>query len=78
MHQTYHALTTFVTSVQRGMYMRRWLQNGLLAGTMLLALLLLGIAIQNLIPLVPFAALLYSCLAILILLAVARSHAGGY
>lgn len=69
-HQEYHVLTTFVTSVRRGLYLRRWLQSGVLAGTMLLALLLLGIAIQKLIPIVPFAALLYSLIALLTLLAV--------
>lgn len=69
MDQAFHVLTTFATAVRRGIYMRRWLQSGILAGTVLLALLLLGIAIQILVPLVPFVALLYSFMVLLTLLA---------
>ncbi|MEE8304271.1 MAG: DUF4175 family protein [Candidatus Tectomicrobia bacterium] len=68
MHQEYRVLTTFVTSVRRGLYARRLLQGGVLISTILLTLLLLGIAIQQLIPLAPFTAPVYSIFTVLVTL----------
>jgi hypothetical protein len=68
MNQEYRALATFVRRVQRGLFTRRLLQGGVLVSTLLLALLLLGIGVQRLVPLMPLVAPLYSVLAVLVLL----------
>jgi hypothetical protein len=73
MSQEYRVLEVFVRRVQRGLYVRRLLQGGLLAGTILLALLLLGIGVQQLIAFVPLVAPFYSAFAVLTLL-----FLGGY
>jgi hypothetical protein len=69
MSQEYRVLTTFVRGIQRGLYARRLLQGGVLVGTVLLTLLLLGIGIQQLIPFAPLLAPIYSALTVLVLLA---------
>ncbi|GIX48354.1 MAG: hypothetical protein KatS3mg131_2565 [Candidatus Tectimicrobiota bacterium] len=71
MDRDYRLLVAFVRRVQRGLYGRRLLQGGVLALTVLLAVLLLGAGVQLLLPLVPVAALFYSGLALLVLVATA-------
>jgi hypothetical protein len=68
MNQEYHLLAEFLRRVQRGLYARRLLQSGVLFLTIVLVLLLLGIGVQHLIPLVPFAAPAYSAMTVLVLL----------
>jgi hypothetical protein len=68
MSQEYRFLATFLRRVQRGLYTRRVLQSGVWSLTVVLVVLLLGIGVQQLIPLVPLAAPIYSVLAVLVLL----------
>lgn len=69
MSQDYRKLTTFVQQVRHALYRRRLLQGGTVLLTVLLAILLLGVGVQHLLPLFPLAALLYSALALLVILA---------
>jgi hypothetical protein len=69
MSQDYRKLTTFVQQVRHALYQRRLLQGGTVLLTVLLAILLLGLGVQYLVPLFPLAALLYSALALVVILA---------
>lgn len=69
MVQEYRVLTAFVRQVQRGLYRRQLTQSGVLALTVLLAILLLGLGVQWLLPWVPVLALAYSVFTVLVLLA---------
>lgn len=69
MSQEYRFLAKFVRRVQRRLYQRRLLQGGVLAGTVALVLLLLGVAVQPLLPRLPLAAVIYSAVAVLAVLA---------
>ena len=69
MSQEYRVFAKFVRRVQRRLYQRRLLQGGVLTGTVALALLLLGVAVQPLIPRLPLAAVVYSAVAVLAVLA---------
>jgi len=64
MAQEYRSLAAFVQRVQRGLTLRRLLQNCLLLGTVCLAVLLLGVGVQALVTSAPWVALLYSLLAL--------------
>ncbi len=69
MSQEYRVFAKFVRRVQRRLYQRRLLQGGVLTGTVALALLLLGVAVQPLAPRLPLAAVAYSAVALLVVLA---------
>jgi hypothetical protein len=68
MSQEYRILAAFVQRVHRGLYTHRLLQGGVLVLTIILALLLLGLGVQQLVPLVPLVAPIYSAVAVLVLL----------
>ena len=68
MSQEYRILAAFLRRVHRGLYAHRLLQGGVLVLTIILALLLLGLGVQQLVPLVPLAAPIYSAVAVLVLL----------
>ena len=70
MSQEYRVFAKFVRRVQRRLYQRRLLQGGVLTGIVALALLLLGVAVQPLIPRLPLAAVVYSAVGVLAVLAV--------
>src|SRR5262249_32265398 len=72
MVQEHHLLTAFVQRVRRGLTLRCLLQSGIVLLTVCLAVLLLGVGVQYIVPLVPLVALLYSlfALGILVYLAV--------
>ena len=69
MSQEYRVFAKFVRRVQRRLYQRRLLQGGVLTGIVALALLLLGVAVQPLIPRLPLAAVVYSAVGVLAVLA---------
>ena len=69
MSQEYRVFAKFVRRVQRRLYQRRLLQGGVLIGTVALALLLLGVAVQPLIPRQPLAPVIYSVVGVLAVLA---------
>ena len=69
MSQEYRVFAKFVRRVQRRLYQRRLLQGGVLTGIVALALLLLGVAVQPLIPRLPLAAVAYSAVGVLAVLA---------
>ena len=69
MSQEYRVFAKFVRRVQRRLYQRRLLQGGVLTGIVALALLLLGVAVQPLIPRLPLAAVVYSAVGVLTVLA---------
>ena len=69
MSQEYRVFAKFVRRVQRRLYQRRLLQGGVLIGTVALALLLLGVAVQPLIPRQPLAPVIYSAIGVLAVLA---------
>ena len=60
MSHDYRVFARFVRQVQRRLYKRRLLQGLLLTATVALAVLLLGVAVQPLIPRLPLAAVIYS------------------
>ena len=70
MSHEYRVFAKFVRRVQRRLYQRRLLQGGVLTGTVALALLLLGVAVQPLALRLPLAAVVYSAVAVLAVLAV--------
>ena len=65
MSQDYRVFAKFVRRVQRRLYQRRLLQGGVLIGTVALALLLLGVAVQPLLPRLPLVAVVYSAVGVL-------------
>ena len=69
MSQDYRVFAKFVRRVQRRLYQRRLLQGGVLIGTVALALVLLGVAVQPLLPRLPLAAAVYSAVGVLAALA---------
>ena len=69
MSRDYRIFTKFVRKVQRRLYQRRLLQGLVLAATVALALLLLGVAVQPLAPRLPLAAVFYSAFGALLALA---------
>ena len=69
MSQDYRVFAKFVRRVQRRLYQRRLLQGGVLTGTVALALLLLGVAVQPLIPRLPLTPVIYSAMGVLAMLA---------
>ena len=69
MSQEYRVFAKFVRRVQRRLYQRRLLQGGVLIGTVALALLLLGVAVQSLIPRLPLVPAAYSAVGVLAALA---------
>ena len=69
MSQDYRVFSKFVRQVQRRLYQRRLLQGLVSTATVALALLLLGVALQQLVPRLPLAAVLYSVLGVLLALA---------
>ena len=60
MSQEYRSLALFVQRVQQSFYRRRVVQSGIIGLTVVLTLLLLGLAIQQLVPLAPLLAPVYS------------------
>ena len=68
MSHDYRVFAKFVRRVQRRLYQRRLLQGLVLAATVALALLLLGVAVQPLVPRLPLAAVFYSALGALLAL----------
>ena len=68
MSHDYRVFTKFVRRVQRRLYQRRLLQGLVLTATVALALLLLGVAVQPLIPRLPLAAVIYSAVGALLAL----------
>ena len=69
MSHDYRVFARFVRRVQRRLYQRRLLQGLVLTATVALALLLLGVAVQPLVPRLPLAAVVYSGLGALSALA---------
>ncbi len=69
MSQEYRVFARFVRRVQRRLYQRRLLQGAVLTGIVALALLLLGVAVQPLLPRLPLAAVAYSAVGVLAVLA---------
>ena len=69
MSHDYRVFTKFVRQVQRRLYQRSLLQGLLPMATVVLALLLLGVAVQPLVPRLPLAAVIYSALGALSALA---------
>ena len=69
MSHDFRVFTRFVRRVQRRLYQRRLFQGLVLAATVALAVLLLGVAVQPLVPRLPLAAVSYSALGALTALA---------
>ena len=69
MSHDYRVFAKFVKRVQRRLYQRRLLQGLVLTATVALALLLLGVAVQPLVPRLPLAAVIYSAFGVLLVLA---------
>ena len=69
MSHDYRVFAKFVKRVQRRLYQRRLLQGLVLTATVALALLLLGVAVQPLVPRLPLAAVIYSAFGVLLALA---------
>ena len=69
MSRDFRVFTRFVRRVQRRLYGRRLLQGLVLAATVALAVLLLGVAVQPLVPRLPLAAVSYSAFGALAALA---------
>lgn len=60
MSQEYRSLALFVHRVQQNFYRRRVLQSGIVVLTIMLTLLLLGVGIQQIVPVLPLLAFVYS------------------